>query len=84
MIVEAARKQLLTCNIAWFVGEPQFVARPGSTSEDDGVVMSTCMGPHGNSFLIILDAASWTELARAQLPYATPVRFHGTWVPAAS
>eukprot|EP00877_Chromochloris_zofingiensis_P002846 jgi/Chrzof1/12562/UNPLg00514.t1 len=64
--------------------EPQFVARPGSTSEDDGVVMSTCMGPHGNSFLIILDAASWTELARAQLPYATPVRFHGTWVPAAS
>ncbi len=49
--------------------------RPGSTSEDDGVVLAVVAGAHGNSFLLVLDAASWTEVARAELPYAIPYRW---------
>ncbi|KAJ9519481.1 hypothetical protein QJQ45_000569 [Haematococcus lacustris] len=62
-------------------GEPHFLARPGSTAEDDGVVISIVMGPEGRSFLVVLDATSWQEVARAQLPFAVPYRFHGTFLP---
>jgi carotenoid cleavage dioxygenase-like enzyme len=40
------------------------------------------MGADGKSFLLVLDARSWTEVARAQLPFAIPYRFHGTFLPA--
>ncbi len=62
--------------------EPTFVAAPGGSSEDAGVVLNLVMGADGRSFLLVLDAASWTELARAQLPLGLPYRFHGTFVPA--
>ncbi|KAJ9520353.1 hypothetical protein QJQ45_030310 [Haematococcus lacustris] len=83
-------------------GEPHFLARPGSTAEDDGVVISIVMGPEagyvltwlspactlalhaGRSFLVVLDATSWQEVARAQLPFAVPYRFHGTFLPLSS
>jgi carotenoid cleavage dioxygenase-like enzyme len=63
-------------------GEPAFVAAPGGASEDAGVVLDLVMGADGRSFLLVLDAASWTELARAQLTAGMPYRFHGTFVPA--
>lgn len=72
------------CTIAaachWFVGEPQFIPRPGSVSEDDGVVLSACIHADGRAFVLVLDAASWKEVARAELPYSTPYRFHGVWL----
>jgi hypothetical protein len=38
--------------------------------------------PAGCTSLLVLDAKSWTEVARARLPYGAPYRFHGSWIPA--
>jgi carotenoid cleavage dioxygenase-like enzyme len=58
------------------------VPRPGGTAEDDGAVLSPCIGADGKAFALLLDAGScsWQEVARAELPYRTPYRFHGAWV----
>jgi carlactone synthase/all-trans-10'-apo-beta-carotenal 13,14-cleaving dioxygenase len=61
-------------------GEPQFIPQPGGVKEDDGVVLSPCVGPDGKAFVLLMDASSWEELARAELPYSTPYRFHGVWL----
>ncbi len=48
--------------------------------EDDGVVLSVVTGADGKSFLLILDATSFEEVARAKLPHGIPYGFHGTFV----
>ena len=53
----------------------------GLQEEDDGVVLSTVLNPHGQSFLLLLDGSSWQELARAQLPYGMAYMFHGQFIP---
>jgi carotenoid cleavage dioxygenase-like enzyme len=59
-------------------GEPVFVARPGGTAEDDGVCLSVVLdGRRGTSFLLVLDAADLSELARAEVPHHVPFSFHG-------
>ncbi|KAL4859791.1 Carotenoid cleavage dioxygenase 8 B [Chlorella vulgaris] len=63
---------------AW---EPIFVPRPGAKAEDDGCVLSTIMQSDGRSALLVLDARTWREVARAVLPYALPNGFHGCFVP---
>ena len=63
-------------------GEPIFVPRPRSAAEDDGVVLAPGVDAEGKGFMLVMDAASWTELARVQLPYGIPNRFHGTWIAA--
>ncbi|HEY5234957.1 MAG TPA: carotenoid oxygenase family protein [Rhabdochlamydiaceae bacterium] len=61
-------------------GEPIFVPRPNGQSEDDGVVLSLILDyVHHRSFLLILDAASFKEIARAEAPHAIPVGLHGMW-----
>ncbi len=61
-----------------FPGEPVFVATPGSEDEDDGVLLSVVLdGRQGNSFLLVLDARSLGELARAEVPHHIPYGFHG-------
>jgi beta,beta-carotene 9',10'-dioxygenase len=63
-----------------YPGEPIFVPRPGGTSEDDGVVLSLILDlKNASSFLLILDATTWKELARATTPHAIPVGLHGLW-----
>jgi carotenoid cleavage dioxygenase-like enzyme len=80
--------------VPWFLlpaccasaGEPHFIPQPGAehadgaAAEDAGVVLSQCVDVEGRAFLLVLDAATWEELGRAVLPYATPYRFHGVWV----
>ncbi len=67
----------------WFTehcypGEPVFVGRPGRTDEDDGVVLSVVLNEKkGNSFLLILDAATFTEIARAEIPHPVLFGYHG-------
>jgi carotenoid cleavage dioxygenase-like enzyme len=62
---------------AW-AGEPVFVPRPGATTEDDGVVLSVVLDTDaGASFLLVLDAASFEEIARARAPHHIPFGFHG-------
>ena len=62
---------------AW-AGEPVFVPRPGAQDEDDGLVLSVVLdAAAGTSFLLVLDAASFTEVARAHAPHHIPFGFHG-------
>jgi beta,beta-carotene 9',10'-dioxygenase len=61
-----------------FPGEPVFVAKPGAEREDDGALVSVVLdGRTGRSFLLMLDAASLEELARAEVPHDIPFGFHG-------
>ncbi|OMO86680.1 Carotenoid oxygenase [Corchorus olitorius] len=61
--------------------EPFFVARPGATEEDDGVVISLVSEKSGNGYALLLDGSTFEEIARAKLPYGLPYGLHGCWVP---
>ena len=55
-----------------------FAGRPGRTAEDDGVVLSVVLdAPRGTSFLLVLAAATFTEVARAELPHPVLFGYHG-------
>ena len=65
---------------ACYPGEPVFVERPGASGEDDGLVLSVVLdAPSERSFLLVLDAASFEEVARAEAPHAIPFGFHGQY-----
>ena len=62
---------------AW-AGEPVFVPRPGAATEDDGVILSVVLDTEAAaSFLLVLDAATFEEIARARAPHHIPFGFHG-------
>jgi beta,beta-carotene 9',10'-dioxygenase len=59
-------------------GEPVHVPAPDATDEDDGVLLSVVLDRDaGRSFLLVLDAATLEEIARARLPHHVPFGFHG-------
>lgn len=61
-----------------YPGEPVYVADPTSQREDGGVLLSLVLAAEeGRSFLLVLDAQSMQEVARATLPVAVPHGFHG-------
>ncbi len=61
-----------------YPGEPVFVAEPGAEAEDAGVLLSVVLDANrGGSFLLVLDAASLEERARAEAPHHIPFGFHG-------
>ncbi|NUT47053.1 MAG: carotenoid oxygenase family protein [Saccharothrix sp.] len=61
-----------------YPGEPVFVPAPDARAEDDGVVLSVVLDAEaGRSGLLVLDAATFTEVARAEVPHAIPFGFHG-------
>ena len=48
---------------------PVFMATPGATEEDDGIIITNCTGVNGvESFFVVLDAKTMVELARATIP----------------
>jgi carotenoid cleavage dioxygenase-like enzyme len=64
-------------------GEPVFVPREGGASEDDGWVLS--LGYDGNdhhSFLAILRADAWAEIARVHVPFHVPMGLHASFMAA--
>lgn len=64
----------------FYPGEPVFVAHPGATREDDGLILSVVLdGEQERSFLLILDASTFNELARAEVPQTIPFGFHGIY-----
>lgn len=71
--------------VTWFEknchpGEPIFVARPESNNEDDGVILSVVLdSDKRRSFLLILDAHSFKEIARAEVPHHIPFGIHGQY-----
>ena len=61
-----------------YPGEPVFSPSPSATKEDEGVIISVVLNTQkGNSFLLILDAISFKEIARAEVPHHIPFGFHG-------
>jgi carotenoid cleavage dioxygenase-like enzyme len=66
-----------------YVGEPVFVAAPSADNsagraEDAGVVLSVVLNAaQGTSFLLVLDAQSFAEIGRAEVPHHIPFGFHG-------
>jgi beta,beta-carotene 9',10'-dioxygenase len=62
-------------------GEPVFVAAPDSAEADAGVLLSVVFDSStGRSFVLVLDAADLSELARAEAPHHIPYGFHGQFV----
>jgi beta,beta-carotene 9',10'-dioxygenase len=61
-----------------YPGEPVFVANPDAQAEDEGVLLSVVLDAESSSsFLLVLDAADLSELARADVPHHIPFGFHG-------
>lgn len=59
-------------------GEAIFVARPGATEEDDGVLLVVVLDGHArSSYLLCLDARTMREAGRADVPVAIGIGFHG-------
>jgi beta,beta-carotene 9',10'-dioxygenase len=64
-----------------YPGEPVFVAGPQGSHEDDGVILSLVLDTRkAASFLLILDASTFSELARADAPHHIPYGFHGNFL----
>ena len=65
-----------------YPGEPVFVPSPAAKGEDDGVLLSIVLDTAADrSFLLVLDAGSLAELARAHAPHLIPFHFHGAFFP---
>ncbi|MGA7396922.1 MAG: carotenoid oxygenase family protein [Solirubrobacterales bacterium] len=63
-----------------YPGEAVFVQRPGSRGEDDGVILSVVLdGMRRKSALVVLDAKTMHEIARAEVPHHIPFGFHGIY-----
>jgi beta,beta-carotene 9',10'-dioxygenase len=61
-----------------YPGEPVFVAEPGAEAENAGALLSVVLdAAAGTSFLLVLDAATLEERARASVPHHIPFSFHG-------
>ncbi len=72
------RTSKVWCEDDCYVGEPVFAAAPGGKDEDDGVILSVVLkGNKGKSFMLVLDARSFAEVARAEVPHHIPFGFHG-------
>lgn len=63
-----------------YPGEPVFVPAPERKTEDDGVLLSVVLDANqGNSFLLVLDAQTLQERARATIPQAILFGYHGDY-----
>ena len=63
-----------------YPGEPVFVRRPDSDGEDDGILLSVVLDANkGTSFLLILDAHTLVEIARAEIPHTVLFGYHGSF-----
>jgi beta,beta-carotene 9',10'-dioxygenase len=63
-----------------YPGEPVLVEAPDARAEDDGVILSVVLNAQkGNSFLLILDAHTFEEIGRAEVPHHIPFGFHGQY-----
>ena len=62
-------------------GEPIFVADPAGHAPRTraSCSRSSSTGAPARSFLLVLDAATFREVARAEVPHAAPLGFHGQW-----
>ena len=67
------------------MGEMHFLDRPGGTEEDDGVLVTIGFdGEREQSYLLVLDAATFTPINTAYLPHHIPWSAHGMYFPEAN
>jgi carotenoid cleavage dioxygenase-like enzyme len=63
-----------------YPGEPVFVSKQDTNYEDEGVVLSLVLNAKDKqSYLLILNAKSFSEIARAYVPNIVPFGFHGRY-----
>jgi beta,beta-carotene 9',10'-dioxygenase len=61
-----------------YPGEPVFVPAPNAQDEGEGMVLSVVLDvKQRSSFLLALNARSFEEIARAEVPQPIPFGFHG-------
>ncbi|XP_007452601.1 PREDICTED: beta,beta-carotene 15,15'-monooxygenase [Lipotes vexillifer] len=65
--------------------EPVFVPTPGAKDEDHRIILSAIVStdPQKLPFLLVLDAKSFTELARASVDVEMHLDLHGLFIPGA-
>lgn len=64
----------------YYPGEAVFVPHPERKAEDDGVLLSVVLdAASGHSFLLVLDAQTMQERARAGLPHPVLFGYHGAF-----
>lgn len=66
-----------------YPGEAYFIPNPGSTDEDDGILLSTVTDVRKDhtDFLLILDAKTMTEIGRAYVDCHIPSLIHSIFLP---
>lgn len=63
-------------------GEPIFISNPESQDEDEGVILSVVLdGDSGESYLLCLNARSFTEIGRSEIGMPVGFGFHGAHFP---
>jgi len=79
--IDVETKQLLQ----WFEkgcypGEPVFVTDPQGQAEDEGVILSVVLDQNNDSsFLLVLNAQNFQEIARATIQHKIPAGLHGQY-----
>lgn len=67
-------------NKGCYPGEPCFVPAPGGHADHEGVLLTIVLDTLAqNAFLLILDAATMQEIARATVPQSIVYGFHGEY-----
>merc|ERR1711936_608575 len=65
-----------------YPGELFFIPNPAGIDEDDGVLITIVFdGEREQSYVLLLDGRTFTEIDRSYLPYNVPFSFHGNWFP---
>ncbi|XP_056318303.1 beta,beta-carotene 15,15'-dioxygenase [Danio aesculapii] len=65
-----------------YPSEPVFIASPDAVDEDDGVILSSVVSfnPQRPPFLVVLDAKSFEEIARATIDASIHMDLHGLFI----
>ncbi|KAL1007237.1 hypothetical protein UPYG_G00083840 [Umbra pygmaea] len=66
-----------------YPSEPVFVASPTAVEEDDGVILSSIvsLNPNKPNFMLVLNAKTFEEIARASIDASIHLDLHGFFIP---
>merc|ERR1719427_1941514 len=68
-----------------YMSEMHFLPSPGATAEDEGTLITIGFdGPREQSYLLLLDAKTFTPINQAYLPHNIPWSAHGMYFPEAN
>ena len=67
------------------MSEMHFLPQPGGNAEDDGTLITIGFdGPREQSYLLLMDAKTFTPINKAYLPHNIPWSAHGMHFPEAN